>query len=112
MLFMSDFKAPPTLNNEISYSQWKKELSICQAFTNISKSKQAPAIFLSLTGQARDAITDLSLSILTSDAGVDNLLAKLDQLFLKDETLLLYEAFETFEKFIRPSEISIIDYIN
>ena len=77
MSFMSDFKAPPTLNNEISYSQWKKELSIWQAFTNISKSKQTPAIFLSLTGQARDAITDFSLSDLTSDAGVDNLLAKL-----------------------------------
>ena len=46
--------------------------------------KQGPAIFLSLSGQLREAI-------LNSNNGVENILAKLDTLYLKD---VLCSAFE------------------
>lgn len=105
------FKAPPVLNKDITYNSWKKELQIWQAFTTINKKKQAPGIFLTLSGQAREAVSELPIEQLTDDDGVDNLLTALDALYLKDETLLAYEAFETFEKFIRPQDMSITDYI-
>ena len=35
-----DFKAPPALSDNISYTTWKKELKIWEAFTSIEKAKQ------------------------------------------------------------------------
>ena len=106
-----DFKAPPTLNEKIVYSTWKKELKIWEAFTSIEKKKQAPAIFLTLSGQAREAVLEIDLEKLASDDGVKNLVAALDELYLVDETCSAYEAYEAFEKFVRPSEMTISDYI-
>ena len=90
----SDFKAPPVLNSAIPYSTWKRELAIWQAFTNIAKSKQAPAIFLTLSGEAREAAGEIQLDLLVCDDGVKNLLDTLDKMYLKDETIVAYEAFE------------------
>ena len=52
----NNFKAPQVLIKGIP--TWKKELAIWQTFTSIDK-KQAPAIFLTLLGQAREAVTEL-----------------------------------------------------
>ena len=41
----ADFKAPPALDKNISYTKWKKELAIWEAFTNLEAKKRAPAIF-------------------------------------------------------------------
>ena len=73
--------------------------------------KQAPAIFLTLSGQAREAVLKPDISKIAHDDGVKNLLDCLDELFLKDETCLCYEAYEAFEKFVRPAAMSISDYI-
>lgn len=54
----NNFKAPPVLIKGIPYNTWNKELAIWQTFTSIDK-KQAPAIFLTLLGQAREAMTEL-----------------------------------------------------
>ena len=35
----------------------------------------------------------------------------LDKIQLKDESSLAYDAYETFEKFVRPSGMSISDYV-
>ena len=91
------FKALQTLNKDFTHTNWKKVVSIWQAFTSVEKKKQAPAIFLTLTGQAREAVLVLDVDTLTGDYGVKNLIECLDQLFLKDETYLAYEAYETFE---------------
>ena len=38
-------------------------------------------------------------------------MAELDKIYLKDESSQAYEAYETFEKFVRPSGMSISDYV-
>ena len=38
-------------------------------------------------------------------------MTELDKLYLKDDSSQAYEAYETFEKFIRPSGMSISDYV-
>ena len=60
-------------------------------FTSTDKKKQAPAIFLSLIGQARKAIVGLDISC---DQGVENLIEELDKLYLKDSQYSAYEAYE------------------
>ena len=106
-----DFKAPPSLNKDISYTKWKKELAIWQTFTNLEPKKRAPAIFLTLEGQARDAVLEMEIEKLNCDDGVQELLKTLDVLYLKDECTLAYEAYESFEKYIRPTDLSITEYI-
>ena len=108
MASKGDYKASPTLSKDITYSNWKRELSIWQAFTSLEKKKQAPAIFLKLSGQARETVLNLDISKIAHDDGVKNLLDCLDELFLKDETCSSYEA---VEKFVRPAAMSIGDYI-
>lgn len=110
---MAHYKAPPTLgdNTDMCYENWKKEVQIWQLFTSLEKKKQAPAIFLTLTGQAREAILEMELEVLSSDDGVKELVKKLDSLYLKDSHHSAYEAYEKFEKFCRPSSMTMNDYI-
>ena len=111
MASKGDYKEPPTLSKDITYSNWKSELFIWQAFTSLEKKKQAPAIFLTLSGQVREAVLGLDISKLAHDDRVKNLLNCLDELFHKDETCSSYEAYEAFEKFVRPAAMNISDYI-
>ena len=96
----SNYKAPPILTTDIDYEIWKKETEIWRLFTSNDKKKQAPAIFfLSLISQAREAIVSLDINRLSCDQGVENLIEKLDNLYLKDFQYSAYEAYEQFEKF-------------
>ena len=99
------------LNDKIVYSTWKKELKIWEAFTSIDKKKQAPAIFLTLSGQAQEAVLEIDIEKLKAENGVEHLVNALDELYLIDETCSAYEAYEVFEKFIRPFNMSISDFI-
>ena len=106
-----DFKAPPSLNKDITYSNWKKELRIWVAFTNLKAKKKSPAIFLTLNRQAREEALKIPVEELTAETGVNKLLEVLDEIYLKYEVSLAYEAYEAFEKFIRPASMTINDYI-
>ena len=56
-----------------------------------------------MTGEAREVILNMDIEKLTEKAGVNNLMAELDKMYLKDESLQAYEAYETFEQFVGPS---------
>ena len=66
---------------------------------------------MSLTGKTREAALELSVENLNSDTGVVQLLAKLDELYLKDKDQLAYAAYDSFENFKRPPDMSIKDYL-
>ena len=110
-----DYKAPLALTKDITYATWKKEISIWQLHTSLQRKKQAPAIFLSLSGQACEAVLELELDKLNDDNGVKNLLEKLYKLYLKklDKLYLsyAYEAYERFETFSRAPSMTVYDYI-
>ena len=48
---------------------------------------------------------------LSEKTGLNNLIAELDEIYLKDESSQAYEAYETFEKCVRPSGMSISEYV-
>ena len=106
-----DFKAPLPLKKDITYSNWKKEPRICEAFANLKNEKKGPAIFLMLNGQAREAALKIPIEELRVETGVNKLLEVLNEFYLNDEVSLAYEAYEAFEKFIRPASMTINDYI-
>ena len=109
--YSKDFKAPPTLGKDTLYNNWKKEVKIWEAFTSIPEEKRAPAIFMTLSGEAKEAVLNMDLEKLTAKDGVVNLIDVLDRMYLKDESSQAYEAYETFEKFVRPSNMTIADYV-
>ena len=53
----------------------------------------------------------MNIEALTDKTGVKILIEELDKMYLKDECSQAYEAYETFEKFVRPSGMSISDYV-
>ena len=82
-----------------------------QCFTDLSKNRQAPAIFLTLEGKAREVVLELEVEKLSWDDGVKNIIEKLGKLYLKDKTQSAYQAYDNFEKFRRPLSMSVSDYI-
>ena len=111
MASSENFKAPPSLKKSSSYESWQKELQIWQAFTNLPVKKQGPAIFLTLEGKAKEAALELDVAKISSDTGVAELLKKLDELYLADKVQTAYEAYDAFEKFHRPAEMSMSNFI-
>ena len=105
------YKAPPSLKRETLYVNWKKEIRIWEAFTSLPEEKRAPAIFMTLSGEAKEAVLNMNIEALTDKTGIKNLIEELDKMYLKDESSQAYEAYETFEKFVRPSGMSISDYV-
>ena len=97
----TNYKAPPLLKEDSSYKLWKKEIKLWKTFTDLDAKKQGPAIWLLYTGKAREAASELSVENLDSDTGVVQLLAKLDELYLKDKDQLAYAAYDSFENFER-----------
>ena len=66
------YKAPPALSKSASYNSWLEKVKIWQCFTDSSKSRQAPAIFLILEGKAREAILELKVDKLSRDSEEQN----------------------------------------
>ena len=62
-------------------------------------------------GEAREQILNMDIKKLTEKTSVNNLMVELDKMYLKDESSQAYEAYETFEKFVRPSGMSISYYV-
>ena len=106
-----DIKTPPALKDDISYESWKKEISIWQRFTTLDKKKQGLAIFLSLDGKAREIVLELDIEVMNNDDGVEKVLEQLDKLYLKDKMQLSYQAYDAFEKFKRPEDMAIADFV-
>ena len=103
------FIAPPELVPE-SYMTWKKEMRFWEIATPTQKSKRAPTVFLGLKGKAREAVLEMDPEALNTDDGMLLLYEKLDSLFLVDKNQAALEAYGKFEKYLRPSDVSMFDF--
>ena len=108
----SSYKKPPTLGDGENYEQWLKEIKIWQMFTDLPKAKQGAALFLTLSGKARDIARDIDVDSLASDDGIKIIIEKLNPLYLKDKVQNAYIQYEPFEAYKRPKELNMKDYIN
>ena len=81
-------------------------------YTELPKIRQGPALVLSLEREAHDAALELPENVIAQENGVDAILRRLDGLFKKDSTITNYQAWEAFETFKGPSDMSIQSFLN
>ena len=105
-------ETPPLLSASSNYNSWKKSGTIWSTFTSSPAAKQGAAVFLTLEGSARDAVLELSRDQISGDNGLPNVIKRLDELYLKDETLQKYEAFNAFDNYQRPSHTPIPEFLH
>ena len=79
--------------------------------TDLTASKQALAIHLSLSGRARNASSEISLTDLEKENGVDNLLKKLDTIFLPEIGHRQFKAFNNLYNLRRITEAKMSDFV-
>ena len=82
------------------------------SFHRLSPQETRSSHFLPLQGKARGAALEIEIKDLTDDQGVKKLIEKLDSLYLKDIYQSAYAAYESFEMYIRPKEMSMNEFLD
>ena len=80
-------------------------------FTDVTASRQGPAVYLTLQGDARDAIRSMDKSEIAKDNGVDLIIAELDKVYLKDKTTQAFCAVKDFVEYRRQSGVNFSKFI-
>ena len=94
------------------YSEWKKELNIWADFTTLEDSRKGGALFLTLTGKARQAVlANVTREEIKSEDGLNEIITCLNGLYDKDVSQSGYSAFDDFTNFRRTPETSIDEYL-
>ena len=103
---------PPILSCIDEFEEWLHETEIWQCLTHLDKEKQGPVIYLSLDEKIRKTCSDIKVRDLNSEHGVDILVNNLKSLFAKNINQAPYLAYDKYETFKRPTDMSMIDFIN
>ena len=85
----SSCKTPPSWEDEKPFDAWKTEMELWQLVTDLAKTKQGPAVALSLHGRKREVAMEVSIDELKADTGLQTLLAKLEKAFAKEAQIRL-----------------------
>ena len=109
---MSSIKQPPVFNPDDgdSYSDWKNDIEVWCMLTE-GKVKQGPAVYLSLQGDARDAIRAIPLDKLKGADAVQKIIDELDKVYLKDETTRAFTSIKSFVDFRREQSQSFAKFL-
>ena len=85
---MATLKQPPVFDPDggDAYQDWKSDAEVWKLFTKDEAKRIGPAIYLSLKGNAREAVRGIDAKYLGTDNGYDKIVAELDKIHLKDET--------------------------
>ena len=100
------------MSKDLSYEDWKKELNIWKTFTDLDTKRQGAAVFLTLTGKARETVrSEVDEKAIAKDDGVAKIIESLDKIFKKDNNQTAFTVFDSFIKYRRPANMTIEDYI-
>ena len=88
------------------------ETEIWLCLTDLDKKKHGPAIYLPFDKNIRKNCCDIKVKDLNSDYSVNILLFKLKSSFVKDINQAAFIAYDKFEKFKRPANMNIVDFIS
>ena len=78
-------------------------------FTDLPPEKQEAAICLLLNGESLDAALELEEEVISGEDGVKSIMAHLDKLYEKGDTLSKFHALESIETYKQPSTLSITE---
>ena len=80
-------------------TDWKADVEVWRLFTKEEKKRQGLAVYLSLQGNAREAVRIIDPKDLATDNGYEKVIKALDGIFLKDETTCVFCAIKNFVEF-------------
>ena len=104
-------RTPLILAGQDSYLEWKEDISVWELFTDLVQTKRGPAVYLTLTGNARDCVRALTPVEIGGADGVQKIIDKLDKVYLKDKDTQTFMAFENFYNYRRASGVSITEFL-
>ena len=105
-------KSPPVLEEGGNYENFKKELKVWQLLKFCTNKEEGPLVFRhSLTGTAKAAAHALTVDEIGSETGLAQILSKLDDVYLTDKNQRIFSALDAFEKFKRPSNMSMNNFL-
>ena len=104
-------KAPPNYREGDSYEEYKRDLEIWQLLKVATDIEEGPLVYRTLTGRAKAACNDLTVNQIGAKNGLALILERLDAVFLVDENQRIFVALDEFEKFKRPSSMTMTNFI-
>lgn len=104
-------KSPPEYTDASGYEQYKQELTIWQLLKACSAEEEGPLIFRTLPSKAKAAVIGLGATAIGSATGLEQILTKLDELYLSDKNQRIFHALDTFEKYRRPANVNMNTFI-
>ena len=103
---------PPILDPDgVGYSIWKNDISLWCQITKTHVDDRAPNIYLELKGNARRAAQKILHDRLRSRDGVKILLEYLDEAFIPNKAMRLFNANNKLRNVIRKPNEKVKDYI-
>ena len=108
---MSKSIPPPEFIESMSWTDYKKEIEIWQALATLTAEKQGSCLYLSLKSKARKAALELDIDNIKGENGVQLILERLDALYLEGNIQIAYLAYQTFEIFQRPENMTMKNYL-
>ena len=107
----SRVKDPPHWSEDQSYEDYKKDIEIWQLLKSATPLEEGPLLLRVLTGKAKAAAKELTVAQIGSADGLKLILEKLDKLYLADKNRRIYATLEAFEKFKRPSNMNMSNFV-
>ena len=108
---VSVIKNPPILKDIESYEQWKEDVLMWKEITDLGVKKQALAVHLTLKGPAKEVANQVSTEDKKKENGLEILIKKLDEAFLKEPERRKFMAYQDFEECVRKEGMSICDFM-
>ena len=93
-----------------TWKNYKKQVLVWKNLTKLPNDKKGSQLWCVLTGKAKAAIQDMDIAEINHEDGLDMILDILDAVFEIDENQAAYLAYQEFETFLRPAEVSLQDY--
>ena len=105
-------KTPPAFDkNKDDYSKWKRKFEVWQSITDVVNTKQGGLLALRLDEVTQGEVLEaISTADLKKEDGATRVITFLNGKFPEDNALTAFEAYEDFEKYKRPENVSISEY--
>ena len=107
----NNIKNPPVLSDDSNYTEWKADLAMWERCTDLVANKRGPAVYLSLSGRAREAVRNMTAAQLGVNGGVKLITDKLDSVLELDQNTKVFLAFKAFYDYRRQSGTTITDFM-
>ena len=103
-------QAPPVFSEEGDYLSRKNDINMWQMFADLNKKKQEPAVYLTMTGRAREAIWKIPTARLGDTDELDRIFRSWTPYFFKMK-VQEHKEFKEFCHFKRSSGEHFADFL-